>query len=268
MRTIAEQTGWTRPFPNQLASIEVAYRVTDVSFDLEPDFLAYAASRGTGYWANSLPEYQALLMAARPDPDALDALLPTDNRDTHRKIFATARGVLQDSWELFLTANLETTMSHNPSDFGIDPSAPLSDIPTDRLLDFYRAATGSLVTRFASRAAGEKQVGKLIHRYLESTKLAALASPEAAPVPDPAVVEVNPLPAPKKRRSNPEPKVEEPKAEVPATPQVQLTINATLADLCTQLGLAGTQARRALRKAGMHAPYTDLEACRKVLSKA
>jgi hypothetical protein len=89
MKTIYEQTGWKRPFPQMICQDpEVLLKITEFDFDLDNEgFIDYFISR-TG-----------IMYGYSDDPELAEQLLMSDDPPRYQKI---VKGRLQDCWELYL----------------------------------------------------------------------------------------------------------------------------------------------------------------------
>lgn len=116
MKTIEQQAGWKRPFPQMICQDqEVLEAVTEHSFDLDaPGFIDYFRSR-TGVCIGN-EEKPALARFCLTDPDAEEWLLKSPDfkylpgemvpfgkdREIQVKCNRIMKGKLQDCWELFV----------------------------------------------------------------------------------------------------------------------------------------------------------------------
>jgi len=129
MKTIFQQTGWSRPYPLMICQKhDVLLAITEFSFDMaDQDFLNYFRSRtGLQVGKEDNPAQSTFLLTS---PDAEKWLLESPEyrylqsgrtvpfgkeREQAVKVRRIIKGRLQDCWELYTSENAGTPIENIP----------------------------------------------------------------------------------------------------------------------------------------------------------
>lgn len=115
-KSISEQTGWKRTMPASICQdFDALIKVTEYDFDLfNAEFQGYCKKRGTLYKAGckerfyftanhaaTKEEFFSRFRYAEEQGNGTRYEFTDDEMETHWKIMLSAKGAMQDSWELF-----------------------------------------------------------------------------------------------------------------------------------------------------------------------